>query len=85
MSIKQLRYALKKGLAGLAKGADGKFLKEGREGSTKVDRGSPAAPTGKEVRADTLELTDADFHATPLAGAIRVQKQQTLRFSHRSN
>jgi thioredoxin-like negative regulator of GroEL len=64
MSVKQLRYALKKGLAGLAKDAGGKFLKEGQEGAAKAGGGAPAAPAGKQVRADTLELTDADFHST---------------------
>ena len=76
MNVKQLRFALKKGLAGLQKDKSGKFLKEGAAVSD--DAPEAAAATGespkKVKRSSTLELTDADFHTKIKAeGAMLVE------------
>ena len=59
MSVKQLRFALKEGLAGLSKSSgSGKFLKAGEE-----DPFAGGVEGSKKASGATVELTDDDFHA----------------------
>ena len=74
MNVKQLRFALKKGLAGLSKDASGKFLKEGAALSDNAPQVTTGGSPKKVSRSNTLELTDADFHAKIKAeGAMLVE------------